>query len=206
MTGITAGTTYAGQVIFHGSQSLKDAAGFFPNLTHIRVDHIPGSLLKNALGKITPIEVGVAVLDFGGKAVEDWGKYEDGSEKATAIALDAAFVAAKTVGLHYAGYALASVATGLLLTAGAPVTLVACAGIATWWGVSYLGGKALDVGFDTFKEDLVTGGGKLLDQAGEAIGEAANAVAATISDAAAEIAGNIDRGFGEFSSAITSFF
>jgi uncharacterized protein YukE len=198
---LKAGSYYAGEVIFNGSRALKDSAGFFPTLTHIRVDHIPQSLLKNALGKITPLEIGLAVMDFGGRAIKDWGQYEDGSERATAIGLDAAFVAGKTVGLHYAGYALASVATGGLLSIGAPVVFVAGAGIAVWWGVSYLGGKALDTGFETYKDDIVHGGGKLLDQTGVAIGNAAQ----SITSSASQIGQTIDDAFSGFRSKLLSF-
>ncbi|HNV30108.1 MAG TPA: hypothetical protein PKJ83_13270 [Cyclobacteriaceae bacterium] len=200
ISGLTAGTYYPGEVIIKGSHSLKETVGFFPTLTHVRADHIPNTFLKSAIKGVTPLEIGLAVLDFGGKAVEDWGNYDRGTEKATAIALDAAFVAIKTVGIHYAGYALATVATGALVAVGAPAVAVAAAGIAVWWGVSYFGGKALDTGFETFKDDLVHGGGKLLDQAGVAIGNAANEFASATKQAA----NFIDNAFGGFKSTLLS--
>jgi uncharacterized protein YukE len=201
MTGLKEGSYYAGEVIIKGSHALKEKVGFFPTLNHIRADHIPNTFLKKALTDITPLEIGLAVLDFGERAIKDWGKYEDGTEKATALAVDAAFVAAKTVGIHYTGYALASVATGLLVTAGAPAVAVATAGIAVWWGVSYFGGKALDTGFETFKDDLVHGGCMLLDQTSVAVGKAANDFPNTTK----QLSNTIDDIFSGFTSKILSF-
>jgi len=179
ISGLKEGTYYAGEVIFKGSRSLKESVGLFPTLNHIRVDHIPGSLLKKALREVTPLEIGLAGLEFGNRALKDWGNYEDGTEKATALALDAAFVASKTVVIHYTGYALVYVVTNGLLLVNAPVIPVAAVGIALWWGVSYFGGQALETGFETFKGDLVRDGGKILDQAGVSISNGADSVAST---------------------------
>ena len=68
-------------------------------------------------------------------------------------------------------------------------------------GVSYLGGKALDTGFETYKDDIVHGGGKLLDQTGVAIGNAAQ----SITSSASQIGQTIDDAFSGFRSKLLSF-
>jgi uncharacterized protein YukE len=204
ISGMKPGTDYAGELIIMGARGLKEKAGMFPTLNHVRVDHLPDTLLKKAMKGVTPIEAGLAVIEFGGKAVEDWNKYDKGSEKAAAIGLDAAFVAAKTVGIHYAGYGAAAAVTFLLplLIPAAPVVLVGAAGLAAWWAVSQFGGKALDAAWETYKDPLVKGGARLIDQAGYGINNAANFVA----DAAQQAAHKIDRGFNVFASKIASIF
>ena len=198
------GSMYAGEVIIRGSRDMKAAAGLSPYLTHIRADHVPNHLLKGALKKFTPLEAGMAGIEFGGKAIEDWNKYDRGSERAAAIGIDAAFVAGKAVGIHYAGWA-ASVAAGaalVFLVPAAPAIAVAAVGLGAWWAVSHFGGKALDTVFETYKDPLVKGGARLIDQAGYGIHNTANFVA----DTAQQAARQVDRGFKELISKITSVF
>ena len=60
-SGITAGTTYAGQAIVQGSHTLKNLAGVSSHLTHFKAANIAQHLKAQPLG---PLEVGLAGLEF----------------------------------------------------------------------------------------------------------------------------------------------
>lgn len=199
---LKAGTTYAGQVIIKGSHKLKKSVGLFPTLNHIKATNIPKSMLKSAMKGVTPLEAGFAVIDFGDRAVKDWNNYESGTEKATAIAVDAAFVAGKTVGIHYASYfAAVGVTAGLAaLSFAAPV--VAAAGILTWCVVSIGGNRALDAVMETYKDDIVEKGSEFLENTGNAIGRAADSV----SNSVRQVARNVDRVFRQYTLKFSPFF
>jgi len=149
-SGITVGTTYAGQAIVPGSHTLKNLAGVSSHLTHLKAANIAQHLKAQPLG---PLEIGLAGFEFGGMAINDLAKYERGSEKAAAVALDALFVAGKTVATHYAAGAIAGLVVGAI--AGAPVAVVAGVGILTWIGTSYIVGKVMGAGFDHVKDAAV---------------------------------------------------
>jgi uncharacterized protein YukE len=177
--GIVAGTTYAGQAIFYGGRTIKDLAGV-GGLTHIQVANLPKYMVKDGpfdagslSGRIAIVGAG---LEFADRGIQDWSRYDRGSEKAAAIALDGAFVVGKAFVQHYAGYAVASAATAALVTVGAPVAVVGAAGLLAWWGGSYVAGRLADGAFDAVKEPLVKGVSGAIDGAGKAAGAVAEAV------------------------------
>jgi len=192
--GMAGGTAYGGEVILYGSQNLKEMAGLSSHLTHIKATNIPEHLLKQSK-KIGPLEIGLAGLDFADRGIQDWAKYDKGSERATAIALDGLFVFAKTIGSHYAGYAAAVGVTALLTTVGAPVVLVGAAGMVAWWAGSQIFNSLANGAFDSVKDTLVHAGSSAIDAAASGIGSAA------------QVAGQaVDRAFGSVISGITSLF
>ncbi len=177
--GMSGGASYAGQVIFHGGQGLKEAAGLSSHLTHIKAANLPRHLASQS--KIGGLEIGMAAWQFANEAGEDWEAYDDGSEKATALGIDAIFVTGKTLITHYAAHAVATFAVGALVTAGAPAVGVAAAGLAIWWGASYLIGGGMDMAYNWAetsgaKDSLVKSGGSLLDDIGNGIQETAQSI------------------------------
>jgi uncharacterized protein YukE len=180
ISGITAGTSYAGQVIFHGGQGLKSAAGISSHLTHIKASNLPGHLLKQS-SKISVIEVGMAAWEFADKGAKDWANYESGSEKAVALGIDGLFVAGKTFIQHHAAHIVTTMAVSALVAAGAPAVGIAAAGLAVWWGSSYATGLILDNVYEVaessgVKDSIVKKGGSLIDSIGKGIQNAARSV------------------------------
>lgn len=175
--GIGAGTSYAGQLVFTGSQGLKEMAGLSGHLTHINVANFPNHLLKQA-NKLGALEIGMAAWEFSNQAGKDWAQYESGSEKTVALGIDALFVTAKTAIMHYGAYAITAAAVGLV--AGAPV-VAAGVGLAVWWSSSYLIESAIDVGYKAaessgVKKSIIKAGGSLPENIGKEIQKAAKAV------------------------------
>jgi hypothetical protein len=128
---------------------------------------------------------GLAALEAADRGVEDWARYEKGSEKAAAIAIDSSYVVAKTLGTHaFQGWVMGTlgvVALGAMATAGAPALLVAGAGFALWYGSGFLFNWASDSLYSWadnsgVKDFLVREGGELIDGAIGAARDAARAV------------------------------
>ena len=188
ISGITVGTSYAGQVIFHGGQGLKDAAGLSSHLTHIKAANLPRHLFSQS-SKISGIEVGMAAWEFAEKGAKDWVNYESGSEKAVAISIDALFVTGKTFLKHHVGYIAATAATTIATTAlvavAAPVAIVPIVitgvGLLAWWGGSQATGAALDVAYNWAetsgaKDSVVKSIGSFFDNVGKGMQNAARSV------------------------------
>ncbi len=73
--GIVRGMTYPGQLIFHGSHSLKKLAGISPYLTHIKSANLPKHILKQHL---KPDAASIAwdfVVEITGEFAENWQEY-----------------------------------------------------------------------------------------------------------------------------------
>ena len=168
----TAGTTYVGQKIIKGSHSLKEAAGLPAAITHAR----DATLISQVAGKashVSGLDIAFAGIEFLGMAAQDCAKYEKGTEKATAIAVDAVFVAAKTVATSYvAGVVITAVAGAVITTFGAPVLVAAAVGVGAAMlinmGIDYLAGK----GLEAVKDPIVKAGGQALDAVGKGISSA----------------------------------
>lgn len=180
ISGITVGASYAGQVIFHGGQGLKNAAGLSSHLTHIKAANLPRHLLSQS-GKISGIEVGMAAWEFAEKGAKDWAKYESGSEKAIALGVDGLFIAGKTFIRHHAAHIVTTMAVSALVTAGAPAVGVAAVGVALWWGSSQVTGIVLDKVYEIAdssgaKDSIVKAGGSFIDNIGKGIQNAARSV------------------------------
>lgn len=168
----TAGATYAGQRIIKGSHSLKKAAGLPVAISHAK-DITLISQVAGKASKITGLDVAFAGIELTGMAMQDCAKYEKDTEKATAIAVDTVFVAAKTVATSYvAGIVITTVATALVSTVGAPVLLAAAVGVGAAvlinMGIDYLAGK----GLEAVKDPIVKAGGQALDAVGKGISSA----------------------------------
>jgi uncharacterized protein YukE len=180
ISGITVGTSYAGQVIFHGGQGLKSAAGLSSHLTHIKAANLPRHLLSQS-GKISGIEVGMAAWEFAEMGAKDWAKYENGSEKAVAVGIDGLFIAGKTFVKHHAAHIATTMAVSALVAAGAPAVGVAAVGLAVWWGSSQVTGIVLDKVYGIaetsgVKDSIVKAGGSFFDNIGKGIQNAARSV------------------------------
>lgn len=180
ISGITVGTSYAGQVIFHGGQGLKNAAGLSSHLTHIKAANLPRHLLSQS-GKISGIEVGIAAWEFAEKGAKDWANYESGSEKAIALGVDGLFIAGKTFIQHHAAHIVTTMAVSALVTAGAPAVGVAAVGLAVWWGSSQVTGIVLDKVYEIaessgVKDSIVKAGGSIIDNIGKGLQNIAKSV------------------------------
>lgn len=177
---MSAGTTYAGQVIFRGGQGLKSAAGLSSHLTHIKAANIPRHLL-NQSNKISGLKIGMAVWEFANKGAADWAKYEKGSEKAVALGIDGLFIAGKTFITHHIAHVATTAAVGALVTAGAPAVGVAAVGVAVWWGSSvatdFVADKVVEWAETSgLKDSVVEAGGSLIDAMGRGIRNTAHNV------------------------------
>lgn len=182
---VRSGVTYPGQMKFYGSMAVKDAAGVSGHLTHAGAQGFARHLADGAKKGPGVVGWGLAALEAADRGVEDWHRYEKGSEKAAAIAVDTAFVAAKSAGgVAFQGWVMGTVgvlALGAMATAGAPALLVAGAGFALWYGSGALFNWAADGLYDLadkggLKDAIVEGGGKLIDGAidvGKSIGKSA---------------------------------
>lgn len=148
--GLTPGTHYLGEVIVHGGERLKDAAGLSKKLTHIKAGNIP-----THMGKFSKIEALGVGLDFAEKGVRDWSKYDNINDRVAALSVDAGFSVTKGVLSHYAGYfasagavSLATWALGGAAVVTGPVAVgVAAVGILAWAGGSWIADKWLDAGY-----------------------------------------------------------
>ncbi|MDI6770679.1 MAG: WXG100 family type VII secretion target [Anaerolineales bacterium] len=188
---IKAGTTYVGQMKYYGPQWVKKIAGVSPTLTHSGATGLAKNIAKDA--HLGPLQWGLAGLEYSDKAVEDWARYEKGSEKTAALAVDASFVAVKTVGtLAFQKLIMGTLgvaALGALATAGAPVVLVAAAGFGIWWG----SGALFNLGADSLyklsdnagvKDAIVQASGQMIDGAVNVAGSAAKFVDSAFKSAA----------------------
>jgi uncharacterized protein YukE len=180
ISGMSAGTTYAGQVIFRGGQGLKSAAGLSSHLTHIKAANIPRHLL-NQSNKISGLKIGMAVWEFANKGAADWAKYEKGSEKAVALGIDGLFVAGKTFITHHIAHIATTAAVGALVTAGAPAVGVAAVGVAVWWGSSvatdFVADKVVEWAETSgVKDSIVEAGASQIDAIGQGIRNTAHNV------------------------------
>lgn len=168
----TAGTAYAYQHIIRGSHSLKEAAGLPVALTHAK----DVTLISQVAGKashVSGLDIAFAGVELSGMAMQDCAKYDKDTEKATAIAVDTVFVAAKTVATSYvAGVVITAVAGAVITTFGAPVLVAAAVGVGAAMlinmGIDYLAGK----GLEAVKDPIVKAGGQALDAVGKGLSSA----------------------------------
>jgi len=191
---ILSGSTYGGQVKFFGSQGIKEHfLGVSSHLTHIKAGNVPSHLLQQSTGlsSWSPKTLGGAVrwlgagLDFGGKAVHTWQRYDENSERAGAVAYDLAFVAAKAISSPYVQYAAASVAVAGLTAVGAPVVLIAGGALAAWWGGGVVWDWAADKVYDL---SLKVGVQDAIAGASRSVADAATSVFKGVSDVAGQAA------------------
>jgi len=174
----------AGEIISAGPNWARDAANVSSQLRRVGAEGFARNLGKNS--KADWIS---GALDFTDKGMEDWARYQDGSDRAAALAYDGAFVTAKTL-LKPAvqNWVMATVgvaALGTLATAGAPAVLIVGTGLAIWWGsgtLFELGADRLYEGANDLgiKDGVVHGAGDLIDQAAISLSETAQAEAQVI--------------------------
>jgi len=85
--GLTSGTTYIGQTIFHGGYGLKDLGGVSPYLTHIKDVNIPAHMAEKAFK--SEFGKGNILLEGLSEVGENWEEYKGHiPQVATGIVVD----------------------------------------------------------------------------------------------------------------------
>lgn len=201
---IFKGHSYPGQLIFQGSHSIKDVAGFSPYLTHVKFslsqtafDMGKDSFLEAlGIGNSTGAKIGVAlnVLTVGVNGFENWEKYKD--EGISKVAAGTIVDSAMDIGLSVAGAGLGAwggaIAGGALLGAvsGGVLAPVGAAigskigGFAGSWAGGWVSNKlqetdmheqVVDWTADRF-DDAYEIGSQVVDAVGDSIREGAKKV------------------------------
>jgi len=191
-----------GEIHFTGPNAVREAAGLHKQLRHIDAENFARHLGRQS--KVDGLDVVAAGLEFAHKGVEDWHRYESGSDKAAALTYDAAFVTAKTVGkpvfqnwfMGVAGTAI----LGAVAAAGAPVVLTVGVGFALWWGSGFLFDKGADLIYDWADSSGVK------DAAVHGLGNIYEGVANGITSAAKATASAVDKAFNSTIKGICSLF